>query len=185
MIRTPYIKYYRNPLDNLPCKLHCCPGPPARFAISCLLTKSPHPAVHVGNIVLWSNIETAIGLIAGSLPSLRFLVVRNIKSSRNGNSTGPSYGQKSRDRNLVTIGGGGPASHGGGKRHGSFKNPNDTNVTVSNVYGYGEGDWERLSDTSSQAKLKNATSEEINHGGIRADFSVQVELSEWPENRRV
>jgi hypothetical protein len=108
-----------------------------------------------------------------------------MRSSRNGNSTGPSYGQKSRDRNLVTIGGGGPSSYGGGKRaNSSFKNPTDTGVTVSNVYAHGDGDWERLSDASSQTKLKNVASEEIAHGGIRADFSVQVELSDWPEQKR-
>ncbi|KAJ4344379.1 uncharacterized protein N0V89_012119 [Didymosphaeria variabile] len=154
MVRTPYIDYYRNPTDNLP--------------------------FHVGNIVLWSNIETAIGLIAGSLPSLRLLIVRNIKTSKNGNSSGPSLKQNARDRSLVTIGGGGaPLSNNGGKRgRGTFKNPTDTGVSVSHVYAHGEGDWERLSDSSSQTRLKHAASE--TKGGIRADFSYEVELSERP-----
>ncbi|KAF1977965.1 hypothetical protein BU23DRAFT_550616 [Bimuria novae-zelandiae CBS 107.79] len=154
MVRTPYIKYYRQPMDNLP--------------------------FHIGNIVLWSNIESAIGLIAGSIPSIRILVVRNLKTNKSG---GSSPKQSAHDRNIITIGGSGAPSNNGGKRwRGTFKNPTDTGASFSNVYTHadGEGDWERLSDSSSETRRKQKKSEGTGRGEIRADFSYEVELSERP-----
>jgi L-asparaginase/Glu-tRNA(Gln) amidotransferase subunit D len=70
-------------------------------------------------------------------------------------------------------------SHNGGKwERGAFKNPTDTAVSVSHVYSHGEGDWERLSDASSQTRLKGTVSESIGRGKIRADSSYEIELSE-------
>lgn len=41
-------------------------------------------ADHAANITIWSNVETAVGLIAGSLPALRQLIVsrRAVRSTR-------------------------------------------------------------------------------------------------------
>lgn len=58
---------------------------------------------------------------------------------------------------------------------GSFTNPTDAGANISNVYARGEGDWERLSDTSSQTRLKRTTSKGRDMG---ADFSYEVGLSE-------
>lgn len=190
MVRTPYIGYYRNPTDNLPCKSPRSSydsGDPILPAACVLLQSANHLSQyldHVGNIVLWSNVETAIGLIAGSIPSLRLLIVRNIQPSKYGNSSGPNSGQKSRDRGLVTIGGSAPMSNNGTRKGRSFKNPTDTGVSVTNVYAHGEGDWERLSDSSSQRQLKDTMIEERNIGGIRADYTFEVELSDRPISKR-
>ncbi|KAK7962882.1 uncharacterized protein PG986_003707 [Apiospora aurea] len=130
MIRTPYIAFYRTPLDNLP--------------------------YHVGNIVLWSNVESAIGLVAGSLPSLRRLILAKVKKSSsqeaasNGHNNGAStpVGLKS-----------------------AFRNPADLGNTVTTVHAQGDGDWRRLRDSSSDKESLH---------GIRADYTYEVELTQSP-----
>jgi len=131
MIRTPYIRFYLNPTDNL--------------------------VYHVGNIVLWSNIETTIGLVAGSLPSLRRLVKRRLdtfksQSTEHISESNPSASRKSRK---------------------PFKNPTDTGVSTTSVHTRAkDGDWRRLHDDASDHKE--------NVHGIRADYSYEVELSQSP-----
>lgn len=106
--------------------------------------------------------------------------MRKVSNSK-GESSGPSSKYAGRNPNLVTIGSA-PMSNGNKRGRGGFKNPTDTGVTVSNVYAAGEGDWERLSDSSSQRRLKD---EQLNDkGGIRQDFTYEVELSNRPASAR-
>lgn len=74
MIRTPYIDAYNHPNDDLLCTFdsrRVLPHP----RIELLLTRPSLPD-HACNITIWSNVETAVGLIAGSLPALRQMVMR-------------------------------------------------------------------------------------------------------------
>ncbi|KAK8008177.1 hypothetical protein PG991_010728 [Apiospora marii] len=146
MIRTPYIEYYRTPLDNLP--------------------------YHVGNIVLWSNIESAIGLVAGSLPSLRRLIMAKVKksSSQEGASSGYNNGA-STPVGLVTFGGT-PGGGINGRKKSTFRNPTDLGHTIATVHAQGDGDWRRLRDSSSDKESMH---------GIRADYTYEVELTQSPK----
>ncbi|KAK6821291.1 hypothetical protein PG990_013314 [Apiospora arundinis] len=150
MIRTPYIEYYRNPLDNLP--------------------------YHVGNIVLWSNVESAIGLVAGSLPSLRRLILAKVKKSSSAESNNMYHnGGANTPVGLVTFGGtpltGGGGVGGGRSKKGTFRNPTDMGHSVATVHASGDGDWRRLRDSSSDKESMQ---------GIRADYTYEVELTQSP-----
>ncbi|ORY55632.1 uncharacterized protein BCR38DRAFT_403057 [Pseudomassariella vexata] len=154
IIRTPFIAYYLNPADNL--------------------------AYHVGNITLWSNVETAIGLVAGSLPSLRRFILTAVKKP----ST-DSENNKSNDTplDLVTFGGSTPVASGGPSggrksRNRSFKNPTDLGTSVATVHAHGDGDWRRLRDEASSYDESKSS-----QGGIRMDYTYEVELSQGPEHR--
>ncbi|KAK8043383.1 hypothetical protein PG993_005813 [Apiospora rasikravindrae] len=147
MVRTPYIEYYRTPLDNLP--------------------------YHVGNIVLWSNVESAIGLVAGSLPSLRRLILAKVKKSSAGESASNGYHHNSANTpvGLVTFGGT-PLTGAGGRKKSTFRNPTDLGHTVATVHAQGDGDWRRLRDSSSDKESLH---------GIRADYTYEVELTQSPK----
>lgn len=146
-----------------------------------LLTPCPLNADHVGNIVLWSNVESAIGLVAGSLPSLRRLIVSKIKKSSSAGESNNNVYHNSGGHNtpvgLVTFGGtGAVANHKGGgstrkKTGSSFRNPTDVGHTVATVHASGDGDWRRLHDDSSDKESLR---------GIRADYTYEVELTQSP-----
>jgi hypothetical protein len=148
MIRTPYIEYYRNPTDNL--------------------------VSHVANIVLWSNVESSIGLMAGSLPSLRRLVMRKVQKS-SGNSSGPF---QDNPVSLVTFGGTAmPAGHPQqrkGCRERAFKSNTEGGVSIATVHARSNDNWKRLPDDSDK--------DESVHG-IRAEYSYEVELSRPAESQ--
>ncbi|KAH8661972.1 hypothetical protein BX600DRAFT_437403 [Xylariales sp. PMI_506] len=135
MIRTPYIEYYRDPTNDL--------------------------VYHIGNIVLWSNVETAIGLVAGSLPSLRRLIMSKVKKNSSENST------NQKPMGLVTFGGSLPNTDRR-SRNRTFKNNTDLGVTVATVHAHGDGDWKRLHDDSDQSESMT---------GIRAEYTYEVEMS--------
>jgi hypothetical protein len=161
MIRTPYIRFYLTPTEDLLCKsthLDCHQ--------SVYLTRHQHPD-HVGNIVLWSNIETAIGLVAGSLPSLRRLVLNHARRTK---PSTDNSGLNSAPLGLVTFGGSTPT--GRKSRNRNFRNPTDGGVSVATVHAQGNGDWRRLKDDSDKEESPN---------GIRADYTYQVELSSRQE----
>lgn len=141
IIRTPYIESYRNPSDNL--------------------------IAHVGYIVLWSNVESAIGLIAGSLPSLRRLIVTHVKKSSGKDST-----LNPQPLGLVTFGS--VPLTGGRSRNRTFKSNTEGGVSVATVHAHGDGDWKRLRDDSDM---------EGSLGGIRAEYSYEVEMSRPAESQ--
>ncbi|KAI1210079.1 uncharacterized protein F4807DRAFT_467230 [Annulohypoxylon truncatum] len=129
MIRTPYVKYYMD--DDL--------------------------IYWLANLVLWSNIENAVGIIAGSLPILQKMIMRRFRkegSTATPNSVG-----------LVTFGSAPVKS----RNRRVFSNPTDIGYSVTTVQtNHNPHDWERLEDDSSSQ-------------GIRADFTYEVERSQASE----
>jgi hypothetical protein len=122
----------------------------------------------VGNIVLWSNIESAIGLVAGSIPSLRRLI------RRNGNATeiersGTGMPGRTPPVGLGTFGSV-PSGRRGGRSH-SYKNPTDAGLSVTTIRGDG-GDWRRLQDEMSYKENE-----------IHTNHTYEVELTYTPEHK--
>ncbi|KAJ8063665.1 hypothetical protein OCU04_007530 [Sclerotinia nivalis] len=143
MIRSPYIEHYRNPTDNL--------------------------LYYTGFIVLLSNVETAIGCVVSSIPTVGRFVIRNrAKKSSASRSQGP--------KDIVTYGSA-PISGRHNAKGRVFRNPTDAGTTFTTVHAYGDGDWSRLHDADSDHN-PNLDSEH----GIRADDTYQVELSKSPKH---
>ncbi|KAH7363287.1 hypothetical protein B0T11DRAFT_329275 [Plectosphaerella cucumerina] len=137
MIRTPYIDHYNRPTEDL--------------------------AFHIANIPLWSNIETAVGLIAGSLPALRQLVMRRHSSTK---ATGNSGTDNTRGLNpaasagLVTIGGSGAAIRSKDRK--ALKSVYDIDEAE-------EGDWTRLDEDNNSDKEST-----VPIRGIRKDTTFEM-----------
>lgn len=134
IIRAPYIQHYWTPTDNL--------------------------NYWTGYIVLMSNIESAIGIIASSVPAMH-----KLKQKKSGAAHVP-YAPKP-TKSLVTFGSL-PA------RNPNFNNPTDQGVTFTTIRG---GDWTRIGDGDSEATLEPSQGRETEFGGIRTEYSYQVELS--------
>ncbi|KXH60997.1 hypothetical protein CSAL01_06673 [Colletotrichum salicis] len=143
MIRTPYIDHYNRPLDDL--------------------------AFHIASIPLWSNVETAIGFIAGSLPALRqfFLHRRSPRPTTLG-QTDASHGLHPGSVGLVTIGGSGVTS--------KSKIRKGTNYEDDEA---GQGDWTRLDEDSVSEKGSTAPVR-----GIRKDMTFEVSSLPGQKNGR-
>ena len=121
---------------------------------------------HIGNIILWSNIETAIGLVAGSLPTLR-RVVKRARATSKPSSSNP---------NSIPFGTPGPSRSKNKNR--DFKNPTDLGVSIATVHTVrGDGDWRKLQDEG----FETFGAGEQGHGGIRTDYTYEVELTRDPE----
>lgn len=167
IIRTPYIAYYNHPMQDLPCK------PRERFTeLQSLLIKLID---HLGNYVIWSNIETFIGLVAGSLPSLRRLIVsRQQELSGSSKSRCANVPRESSHAGLVNF-----SNRPTSARHGlaRFNNPTDQGVSVATVQGGRE--WNQLEDGECE-KI------DLEQGHtIRADYTFSVETIESdPEEER-
>ncbi|KAM0809277.1 hypothetical protein AB5N19_09620 [Seiridium cardinale] len=155
--RAPYINHYNAPLDNL--------------------------MFWVGHIVLFSNIETAIGCVATSIPTIRLFVARNKTPNPSGaNTPTPLNGSKS----LVTFGSMPIGNNNNNdketraKSRNMFRNPTDTGLTFTTVHA--KGDWERLQDgDSDKGDLRE---EDVGpKKGIRADYTYSVELSQSPKHQ--
>ncbi|KAB8292962.1 hypothetical protein EYC80_007326 [Monilinia laxa] len=145
MIRAPYIERYHNPTDNL--------------------------LYYTGFIVLLSNIETAIGCIASSVPTFaRFLRRNHPKDSFRSTPHGP--------KDLVTFGSA-PISGRQNSKARAFRNPTDTGITFATVHAHKDGDWSRLHDGDSEHNAELRTVD-----GIRTDYTYQVELSKSPKHSR-
>ncbi|KAE9990904.1 hypothetical protein EG327_000785 [Venturia inaequalis] len=111
IFRAPYIERYWKPLDNL--------------------------TYWTGYIVLYSNVESAIGLIASSLPTLRKLFLRSTGSTK---STPRSVSE------LVTIG-----SEPRRKRNSGFTNPTDQGISFATVRSGGRGEaWTMIEDVEGE-----------------------------------
>ncbi|TGO34162.1 hypothetical protein BHYA_0210g00190 [Botrytis hyacinthi] len=142
MIRAPYIEYFRTPTDN--------------------------PLYYTGVIVLLSNVETAIGCVASSIPTVGRFFMRISAAKK----------PASAPKDLVTFG-----SAAISARHNTkgrvFRNPTDVGTTFATVHAYGDGDWSRLHDGDSDHNPHLDT-----HEGIRADYTYQVELSKSPKHNQ-
>lgn len=155
---------------------------------------TPSGLDYTGNICLWSNVETAIGLVAGSLPSLRRLVMAKVGRSQGASGHGGAGGGGSlgpeAPLGLVTFGGSSAPGLPGRKR-GTFRNPTDGGVSVAAVHARGDGDWRRLKDDGSSASSRAGPLDDDKadaalgrlpaHGGIRADYTYDVDISRSPD----
>ncbi|KAI1506235.1 hypothetical protein F5X99DRAFT_127774 [Biscogniauxia marginata] len=111
LIRAFYIGHYNNPEDNL--------------------------LFWVGHIALFSNIEIGIGCIAGSVPTLRRLFLRNRSLDENVQQQPNHFIPMS----LLTYGGT-PINGRGAKSRSKFRHPTDVGFSLSTVHT--KGDWEQL-----------------------------------------
>lgn len=111
--------------------------------------------------MLCSNIETGIGCITSSIPSLR-RVIRGGGSSAENGASGGSTMQRSRLR----LG-----ARGSEPTKDRFYNPTDAGFSLTTVKGRSDDKWQRLED---EGKLLSSRDD---HKGIRADCTVIVETN--------
>ncbi|TDZ30790.1 hypothetical protein C8035_v002026 [Colletotrichum spinosum] len=138
MIRTPYIDHFSRPTDDL--------------------------AFHIANIPQWSNVETAIGLVAGSLPALRQLFNRKRAlphAAKDAGHTGSA--------GIVTIGGSGRALKA--KASKSLHSGYDASAS-------GQDEWSRLDEESVSDKGSTSPIK-----GIRKDVTFEIEMLPHPGNK--
>ncbi|KAK7744072.1 hypothetical protein SLS53_003590 [Cytospora paraplurivora] len=133
MARTPFISHYWTPLDNL--------------------------NYWTGFIVCLSNIESAVGMIASSVPPIRKLWKRGTPE------TTPIPNPKS----LVTFGSTPIRAKPAGKK---FRNPTDQGISFTSVHA--GGDWTRIQELDSDTSVSRDR-EEIT--GIRAEYTYEVEMT--------
>lgn len=134
MVRIPYVNKFEGQKD-LQCKQ----------IQKVLLVKANHTIVWVAHTMLCSNIETGIGCIASSVPSLRHF----FRGANDGSSgpSGPSGKRSDGGTQLVTVGG----SRQQRRLRDSFRNPTDIGFSLSTVH-HGRGDdWERLDGDSDKS----------------------------------
>ncbi|KAM0492554.1 hypothetical protein ACHAP8_009909 [Fusarium lateritium] len=110
IVRLPYVKYY---------------------------VIIPNYLYNVTHIVIWSILESGIGIVAGSLPSLRQLASRHFRFDSNSDSS-PAHTTPFSGPNRATITSQAVARSRGGGTTGLDE---------------GEGDWEELDDSSSRKKI--------------------------------
>ncbi|ETS77734.1 hypothetical protein PFICI_09796 [Pestalotiopsis fici W106-1] len=137
VIRIPYIKCYYNPSDNL--------------------------AAHVANIVLWSNVESAVGIIAGSTPSLRRFIWNKVKQSS---------GKKQPPLALVTLRTL-PLPRRIPRSLAVITPITERCLSVATSHALGDSDWRRLKDESDH---------EESDGGIKAEYPFVVESPHSPSS---
>ncbi|KAK1997560.1 hypothetical protein LX36DRAFT_657422 [Colletotrichum falcatum] len=125
----------------------------------------------VAHTVLCSNIETGIGCIASSIPSLRRFLART-RGTTEAASKGSGSGTKSA---LFTIGSK-PLDQRSRDR---FRNPTDAGFSLSTVHCRGDETWERIQDGDSD---KGDLLPADHKGGIHAQYSYQVDIEMTPNS---
>ncbi|KAH6638159.1 hypothetical protein C7974DRAFT_432869 [Boeremia exigua] len=125
----------------------------------------------VAHTMLCSNIETGIGCIASSVPSLRHFFRRG-----NDGSSGPSNNKRSgTGTQLVTVGG----SRQQKRLRDSFRNPTDIGFSLSTVHhGRADDQWERLDGDSDKSDAP------IDPKRIYAERSYAVDIESDSEARK-
>ncbi|TKW59391.1 hypothetical protein CTA1_10211 [Colletotrichum tanaceti] len=121
---------------------------------------------HMVNLPIWSNIETAVGLVAGSLPALRQLFMRDSAKGPSTRGTEGSGGLHPASAGLVTIGG------SGGTSKSKIRKGLKSNFEIDEA---AKGDWTRLDEDS--VSDKDST---VPIRGIRRDMTFEVEMSPQP-----
>ncbi|KAF2626840.1 hypothetical protein BU25DRAFT_411368 [Macroventuria anomochaeta] len=124
----------------------------------------------VAHTILCSNIETGIGCIASSVPSLRHF----FRSNSDG-SSGPSNKRSGTGTQLVTVGG----SRQQRRLRDSFRNPTDIGFSLSTVHhGRADDNWERLDGDSDKSDAP------IDPKRIYAEQSYAVDIESDSEARK-
>jgi hypothetical protein len=132
MVRIPYVNKFEG-MTNLQCKHN-------RYRMISELTSH---TVWVAYTVLCSNIETGIGCIASSVPSLRHFFRRN-----GDGSSDPSNKRSGTGTELVTVGG----SRQQRRLRESFRTPTNIGFSLSTVHhGRADDNWERLDGDSDKS----------------------------------
>ncbi|KAK8085781.1 hypothetical protein PG997_007052 [Apiospora hydei] len=162
--RAPFLSHYADPTNDL--------------------------TYYEGYMVLFSNVETGIGLFASSLPSIRRAYLIFIKpEGQDGSSGGGGSGASDSKHHqgnagIITIGGSGGGMPGASGRRSQpkssrsrsrFINPTDLGQSEAHIDGGGE--WERLGDDGSD---KGILIPHSNDKGIRVDQSYAVEMHPVP-----
>ncbi|KAK8044083.1 hypothetical protein PG993_004107 [Apiospora rasikravindrae] len=151
--RAPFLSHYADPTNDL--------------------------TYYEGFMVLFSNVETGIGLFASSLPSIRRAYLILIKSEGQNGSSGGGSGasdakQHQGNTGIITIGGSGSKPKSSRSRN-RFINPTDLGQSEAHVDGGGE--WERIGDDGSD---KGILIPQDNGKRIRVDQSYAVEMHPVP-----
>ncbi|TDZ16400.1 Satratoxin biosynthesis SC1 cluster protein 4 [Colletotrichum orbiculare MAFF 240422] len=129
----------------------------------------------VAHTVLCSNVETGIGCIASSVPSLRRFIARTRGTTDN--ST-PSKSNNTKT-GLFTFG----SKPIDARSRDRFRNPTDVGFSLATVHGRGDESWERLQDGDSDRGDLLASDHK---GGIHAQYTYQVDIETTgtsPNNR--
>ncbi|KAK7991343.1 hypothetical protein PG988_000137 [Apiospora saccharicola] len=152
--RAPFLSHYDDPTNDL---MYYC-----------------------GYMVLFSNVETGIGLFASPLPSIRrayLIIIRKEGTNGSSNGSGPSNPQQD-NSGIVTIGGTGGVMGGGGnikskssRVRNRFINPTDLGQSEAHVDG--GGGWERFNDYGSDKCILVPQHDKTK---IRVDQSYAVEM---------
>lgn len=106
--------------------------------------------------MLYSNIETGIGCIASSVPSLRHYFRRNSGDSSYGPNSRRSYKRSGTDHELHPR-----------RIHDGFRSPTEAGFKLSAVHGRADDKWERLDDGDEQQ-------------GVHRDKGYQINISTHP-----
>ena len=131
-------------------------------------------------IVFCSIIESSIGIIASSFPSVR----RFVRRLRNNGTDPTENNYQPNTDDIITFGGGGGSGGASSKHQGrgsktsrsAFHNPTDKGISLTTVKGRTHGEsWERLNDGDSD-KRDLLRRESVK--GIRALYTYTVEVEE-------
>ncbi|KAG9253243.1 cytochrome P450 [Emericellopsis atlantica] len=132
-------------------------------------------------IVFCSIIESSIGIIASSFPSVR----RFVRRLRNNGTDPTENNYQPNTDDIITFGGGGGGSGGASSKQqgrgskttrSAFHNPTDVGISLTTVKGRTHGEkWERLNDGDSD-KRDLLRKESVK--GIRAQYTYTVEVEE-------
>ena len=95
---------------------------------------------NVANIVVWSIVESGIGIMAGSLPSLRKLVSSRFHFDSSSNNSPAQITPFSGTNRAIITSNSAPA-------------PRKPNKAGASALGEGEGEWEQLDDAASSQKI--------------------------------
>ncbi|ROW07684.1 hypothetical protein VMCG_03577 [Cytospora schulzeri] len=166
IVRLPYLQYYNVPTDYL-CTFYM---PRGIFKIlSRIKSLTQKLADNVGNIVVWSIVECGIGIICGSLPSLRTL----FKSWLDKSVRGDTYDNSS--YRMGKSGGGGNGEHGGSIKMGYLSSKGAAYSAKISAPTRTQGEWEELDgDTESEKRMITRTVEisvDVNDDSLEAGSS--------------
>jgi hypothetical protein len=165
MVRIPFVNKFEDSMD-LPCTYYIDP----RSTNHQLTTPF---TVWVAHIILCSNIETGIGCVASSVPSLRHFFRSDTSE---GNSAPTKKRSAGASKTFFTIGSQ-PCDR---SRRSSFRNPTDIGFSLSTVTNGNKESWERLHDGDSYR-----SDAALNLGAIHKAQEYTVDSEMWdPEEEK-
>ncbi|KAF6835132.1 integral membrane protein [Colletotrichum musicola] len=132
----------------------------------------------VAHTVLCSNVETGIGCIASSVPSLRRFIARTRGDTTQGNS-GAAGGSGGTKTGLFTFG----SKPLDARSRDRYRNPTDVGFSLATVAGRGDdSSWERLGGDgdSDKGDLLPPSSSGSAKGGITAQYTYRVDIETSP-----